>query len=104
MGPTGLDRDLPRRKRKMRQKSCRIPKTPQYYLGGTVANEIELVKCYVGGARRLPSVWTATPCHGKIFELGDENSTPAAARVTIIFTKMKARYVVAESGKILGGC
>jgi hypothetical protein len=33
----------------MRQKSCRTLKTPQYYLGSTVANEVALVKCYVGG-------------------------------------------------------
>jgi hypothetical protein len=57
--------------------------TPQYYLGSTVANEIELVKCYFGETRRLPSVWTATPCLGKVFELRGENSTHAAASVTI---------------------
>jgi len=33
----------------MRQKSCRTLKTPQYYLGSTVANEVAQVKCYVGG-------------------------------------------------------
>ena len=95
----GLDGDLPRRKLKMRQRSCRTPKTPHYYLGSTVANEVALVKCYVCGTRRLPSVWTATPCLGKVLELRGENSTHARARVTIIFTRMKARMLRQSLGK-----
>jgi len=43
----------------------------------------------------------AIALRSKFLDQLGENSTTASARVTIIFTKMKARYVVAESGEIL---
>jgi hypothetical protein len=67
-----------------------------------LANEVWLVKRYVGVARIAIEVGRDRPASAKCGGNEGENSTLVFARVTIIFTRLSAGHAVAGYREFLG--